>query len=83
MASASEMNDLSFSVVSIVEDVLQQHSSRSSDVGLLVPRRVEESCEFLTDLIAFSLDPSSFDFFVIRSWRIGSIWLNSLIHNNF
>ncbi|CAF2089271.1 unnamed protein product [Brassica napus] len=43
MASASEMNDLSFSVVSIVEDVLQQHSSRSSDVGLLVPRRVEES----------------------------------------
>ncbi|ESQ32212.1 hypothetical protein EUTSA_v10003600mg [Eutrema salsugineum] len=40
--ATSEMNDLSFSVVSIVEDVLQQHSSRSSDVGLL-PRRVEES----------------------------------------
>ncbi|KAL0738688.1 hypothetical protein Bca4012_014898 [Brassica carinata] len=37
------MNDLSFSVVSIVEDVLQQHNSRSSDAGLLVPRRVEES----------------------------------------
>ncbi|KAF2533028.1 hypothetical protein F2Q70_00032300 [Brassica cretica] len=41
--TTSEMNDLSFSVVSIVEDVLQQHSSRSSDAGLLVPRRVEES----------------------------------------
>ncbi|KAJ4900651.1 Kinesin-4 [Raphanus sativus] len=40
----AEMNDLSFSVASIVEDVLQQHSSRSSDAGsLLVPRRVEES----------------------------------------
>ncbi|KAG7610527.1 Calponin homology domain [Arabidopsis suecica] len=43
MATTSEINnDLSFSVVSIVEDVLQQHSSRSSDVGL-VSRKVEES----------------------------------------
>ncbi|CAN6877063.1 unnamed protein product [Brassica oleracea] len=41
--TTSEMNDVSFSVASIVEDVLQQHSSRSSDAGLLVPRRVEES----------------------------------------
>jgi kinesin family protein C2/C3 len=50
MATTSEINnDLSFSVVSIVEDVLQQHSSRSSDVGL-VSRKVEESCE---SLVAF------------------------------
>ncbi|XP_010493958.1 PREDICTED: kinesin-like protein KIN-14G [Camelina sativa] len=43
-ATTSEINnnDLSFSVVSIVEDVLQQHSTRSSDVGL-VSRKVEES----------------------------------------
>ncbi|CAN8255770.1 unnamed protein product [Cochlearia groenlandica] len=40
--ATSEINDLSLSVVSIVEDVLQQHSSRSSDAGF-VPRHVEES----------------------------------------
>ncbi|CAA7061350.1 unnamed protein product [Microthlaspi erraticum] len=40
--ATSEINDFPFSVVSIVEDVLQQHSSRSSDVGL-VSRIVEES----------------------------------------
>ncbi|XP_010524849.1 PREDICTED: kinesin-like protein KIN-14G [Tarenaya hassleriana] len=40
--ATSESNDLQFSVVSIVEDVLQQHGTRSSDV-CLAPRKVEES----------------------------------------
>lgn len=45
--ATSETVDFPFSVVSIVEDVLQQHSTRSSDVGL-VSRKVEESCELLS-----------------------------------
>ncbi|CAH8381998.1 unnamed protein product [Eruca vesicaria subsp. sativa] len=38
-----ESNDFSFSLVSIVEDVLQQHITRSNDAGLLLPRKLEES----------------------------------------
>ncbi|KAL1212783.1 Kinesin-like protein KIN-14G [Cardamine amara subsp. amara] len=70
----SEINDLSFSVVSIVEDVLQQHSTRSSDVAL-VPQIVEESslrryeaAGWLREMIGvsngrdFPTDPSEEDF---------------------
>ncbi|KAJ0253145.1 Kinesin-like protein KIN-14G [Hirschfeldia incana] len=38
-----ESNDFPFSVVSIVEDVLQHYSTRSNDAGLLLPRKLEES----------------------------------------
>ncbi|XP_013657938.2 kinesin-like protein KIN-14G [Brassica napus] len=38
-----ESNDFSFSVVSIVEDVLQHYSTRSNDAGSLLPRKLEES----------------------------------------
>ncbi|EOA19892.1 hypothetical protein CARUB_v10000139mg [Capsella rubella] len=77
MATTSEINnnDLStFSLVSIVEDVLQQHSTRSSDVGL-VPRIVEESsvrryeaAGWLRDMVGvnngkdFPAEPSEEDF---------------------
>ncbi|CAL9231711.1 unnamed protein product [Arabidopsis halleri] len=75
MATTSEINnDLSFSVVSIVEDVLQQHSSRSSDVGF-VSRKVDESSlrryeavGWLRDMVGvsngkdFPAEPSEEDF---------------------
>ncbi|KAF8099387.1 hypothetical protein N665_0245s0064 [Sinapis alba] len=38
-----ESNDFSFSLVSIVEDVLQHYSTPSNDAGLLLPRKLEES----------------------------------------
>lgn len=43
-----ESNDFPLSVVSIVEDVLQHYSTRSNDAGSLLPRKLEESCEFLS-----------------------------------
>ncbi|KAG2278574.1 hypothetical protein Bca52824_061129 [Brassica carinata] len=38
-----ESNDFSFSLVSIVEEVLQHYSTRSNDAGSLLPRKLEES----------------------------------------
>ncbi|XP_056851896.1 kinesin-like protein KIN-14G [Raphanus sativus] len=38
-----ETNDFPFSIVSIVEDVLQHYSTRSNDAGFLLPRKLEES----------------------------------------
>ncbi|VVB15225.1 unnamed protein product [Arabis nemorensis] len=72
--ATSETNGFPFSVVSIVEDVLQQHSTRSSDVGL-VSRKVEESslrryeaAGWLREMVGFSCgrdfpgEPSEEDF---------------------
>lgn len=39
-----------FSVVSVVEDVLQKHGSRLSDIDL-ASRKAEEACTYLLSLL--------------------------------
>lgn len=63
---------LSFSVASVVEDVLQQHGSRSRNLDLDA-RRAEEAGNFLMLLLAnYQFAISSF----VANSSIESIWAN-------
>lgn len=41
---------LPFSIVSVVEDVLQQHGSRLSDIDL-ASRKAEEACNYISFIL--------------------------------